>query len=271
MVLLGTSGYSFRDWVGPFYPRGTRPGDMLAYYAQHFPVVELNVTYYRIPEPRVTERMTQVTPDDFLFMVKAPRSYTHDRDLMPHDRAAFESCLEPLRQAGKLAGVLCQFPYGFRRDARAEAHLGRVRDAVDGDVPVFVEFRHLSWNRDEVFAFLEDHELGYCSVDEPDLPGLMPPVARATGPEGYVRLHGRNRDTWWGRGEGDRYDYRYRVDELEEWADKVRAIDARTRRTFVFFNNCHEGQAVEGATLIAELLSIPLGGTQEMFPRRATS
>jgi uncharacterized protein YecE (DUF72 family) len=192
-------------------------------------------------------------------MVKAPKSYTHDPALMAQDVSAFHACLAPLSDAGKLAGVLLQFPFRFRYEASTCAHLARARAAVPADVPVFSEFRHVSWNRDEVFAFLDDHDLGYCAVDEPDLPGLMPPVARVTGPEGYVRLHGRNRDTWWGRSEGDRYDYRYRPHELAEWADKVRAIEARTRRTFVFFNNCHEGQAVEGATLLAELLSIPLG------------
>jgi len=258
MILIGTSGYSFADWVGPFYPPGTKKSDMLAYYSRHFPVSEINATYYRIPPPRTTARMAEITPERFEFIVKAHSSMTHKRDEMKENIRAFTDVLEPLRERGKLAGVLLQFPWGFKRGQVSLDHIVRVRDSLP-DTRLFAEFRHDSWSRDDVFAFLKDNAIGYCAVDEPGLRGLMPPIVRVTSDEGYVRFHGRNRENWWGRGGGDRYDYLYTKDELKEWVDKIRTLAARVRKTFVFFNNCHAGHAVKGARMLAQLMEQDLG------------
>ncbi len=257
MILIGTSGYSFADWVGPFYPPGTRKSDMLAYYARHFPVSEINATYYRVPPPSTTTRMAATTPEGFQFVVKAHRSMTHERDEMGEHLPAFTEVLQPLSDSGKFAGVLLQFPWGFKHGEPSLAHLSRLRDSLP-EMPLFAEFRHASWDRDDVYSFLKDRGIGYCAVDEPDLPGLMPPVVRVTADEGYVRFHGRNRENWWGRG-GDRYDYLYSEAELKEWVEKIRALAARVRKTFVFFNNCHAGHAVKGARMMAQLLGQELG------------
>jgi len=261
-VRLGTSGFSFADWVGPFYPPGTKSGEMLRYYAQEFSVVEVNSTYYRIPPPRTFERMAANTPHDFEFMIKAPKSATHERERFDEEADVFLESIAPLDVAGKMSGVLLQFPMSFRFGRESLDHLDRVR--TRSKHPLFVEFRHESWNRDEVFAFLTDRSIGYCAVDEPRLEGLMPPIVRVTAPWGYVRFHGRNYRTWWARGQGDRYDYTYRRDELIEWRDKIRELVARTERTYVFFNNCHAGQAVAGARLLARLFrEEPEDGTED--------
>jgi len=125
---------------------------------------------------------------------------------------------------------------------------------------VFVEFRHASWERDDVPRWLAASDLGYCTVDEPALAGLVRPHEHVTAADGYVRLHGRNRQNWWGRGDGDRYDYRYREDELREWVTRIRSLARKSRRVWVFFNNCHAGQAVEGAFTMARLLHLDLPG-----------
>ena len=91
-------------------------------------------------------------------------------------------------------------------------------------------------------------------MDEPRLPGLMPPVTMLTAEDAYVRLHGRNADNWWGRGGGDRYDYDYSKAELEEWVRKIADLAQRARSTYVFFNNCHAGHAARNAKLMQELL-----------------
>ncbi len=250
-IRIGTSGFSFRDWVGPFYPERLRPRDMLAYYASQFSAVEINSTYYRIPPPETFARMVDVTGPEFEFMVKAHRSATHDRREMAGTMPQFLESISPLIDAGSLRGVLFQFPWAFRHGKPALEHLARARAAL-GELPMFVEFRHAGWARDDVFAFLERHEIGYCVVDEPDLDGLMPPVVRTTTPVGYLRFHGRNRANWWGGG-GDRYDYAYSRDELAAWTDRIRAMVADTERVYAFFNNCHAGHAVAGARLLAAL------------------
>lgn len=286
-ILIGTSGYSFPDWVGPFYPPGTDRSHMLDYYARQFPAVEVNATYYRIPPPSTLHAMERKTPDGFEFVVKAHHDMTHERSLDPDLYRSFARAIDPLRMAGKLHGVLAQFPYAFRRSRENEALLGAMRERLPAGAPLFVEFRHRSWLDDDLFSWMESRGLGYVSVDEPDLPGLVPPVARATGGVGYVRFHGRNKANWWGpgrtarrapdygplfaadapRGEaapapsappagrpGDRYDYLYSESELREWVDKIREMTAKAKKTFVFFNNCHVGQAATGAKLMRRLL-----------------
>jgi len=252
-IFVGTSGYSFADWVGPFYPRGTRAGDFLAHYARHFDVVEVNSTYYRVPHPRVLEMMERKTPDHFRFVVKVNQAMTHERSLEPALVRDFRAVLEPLKAAGKYDGLLAQFPWGFKRTPGNEAHLDALRESLAGE-PLFVEFRHDSWAAPDVGDWLRTRGLGFCAVDEPALPGLMPPVAMVTGGDAYVRFHGRNAKNWWGRGGGDRYDYDYPAAELKEWVQKVRELAERARRTYLFFNNCHAGQAARNAKLMQDLL-----------------
>lgn len=293
MILIGTSGYSFPDWVGPFYPAGTEKGKMLDFYVKHFPTVEVNATYYRIPPPSTLHAMERKTPEGFQFVVKAHHDMTHKQSLDAELYTTFGRAVDPLRMAGKLNGVLAQFPYAFRRTTENQEFLVEMKKRLP-EAPLFVEFRHASWIKDDLFPWMESEGLGYVSVDEPDLSGLVPPVARVTGAVGYVRLHGRNKVNWWqpnsgmkeyagptastrrirplddfgplfandAAGEagprpwnsGDRYDYLYSEGELKEWVKKIREISTKVKKTFVFFNNCHVGQAATGAKLMRRLL-----------------
>jgi uncharacterized protein YecE (DUF72 family) len=266
-VFVGTSGYSFADWVGPFYPPGTRPGDFLAHYARHFPAVEVNATYYRVPPPAAMAAMERKTPPGFRFLVKVNQTMTHERLLEPALVRDFRAALAPLKEAGKFDGLLAQFPWGFCRTGANESHLARLRQAL-GDDPLFVEFRHDSWAGPDLAEVLRAAGLGFCAVDEPALEGLMPPVTRVTAADAYVRFHGRNARNWWGsrphgadagrdaarRTPGDRYDYDYGTDELREWVEKVRDLANQARRTYLFFNNCHAGQAARSAKRMQQLL-----------------
>jgi uncharacterized protein YecE (DUF72 family) len=258
-VLVGTSGYSFADWVGPFYPSGTRPGDFLSFYARSFDAVEVNSTYYRIPHPRMLEQMEKKTPPGFHFVVKLNQAMTHQGSNDPALYRDFLAALEPLKRADKYDGLLAQFPWGFKRSADNERHLEALR-ALLPEEPLFAEFRHDSWLGPALGPWLERHRIGYCAVDEPQLAGLMPPVTMLTTGDAYVRFHGRNARNWWGGrgardgGSGDRYDYDYSEAELREWVRKIADLAQRARRTYLFFNNCHAGQAARNAKLMQELL-----------------
>jgi len=252
-ILIGTSGYSFADWVGPFYPPGMRSGDFLSHYSRHFPAVEVNSTYYRIPHPRLLEQMEKKTPPGFRFVVKLNRAMTHEQSRDPAPYREFLAALEPLKQAGKYDGLLGQFPWSFRRTLDNRRHLAAMRELL-ADEPLFVEFRHRSWLTPELEPSLREHRIGFCAVDEPALEGLLPPVTALTSEDAYVRFHGRNAQNWWGRGGGDRYDYDYSREELSEWLQKIAALAERARRTYLFFNNCHAGQAARSAKLMQELL-----------------
>ena len=292
MILIGTSGYSFRDWIGPFYPPGIESRQMLDFYVREFSTVEVNSTYYRIPHPATLHAMAKKTPPGFEFVVKAHHDHTHRRvpDVALDD--SFRRAMEPLQEVGKLHGVLAQFPNSFRLNRANVEYLEELRGRLP-DVSLFVEFRHVSWVAEEVYPELQARGLGFVSVDEPDLPGLLPPVARATGDIAYVRFHGRNKVNWYreegsgpdsrarSRGAGAplgplfsgvpiepakekplpagtrqllRYDYMYTEDELKEWVGKIRDLAANTKKTFVFFNNCHAGQAATSAKLMRRML-----------------
>jgi uncharacterized protein YecE (DUF72 family) len=255
-IVVGTSGYSFDDWVGNFYPAGIRKGDMLREYSKHFTVVEVNSTYYRIPHPMVLRRMEEKTPDGFEFVIKANQQFTHKGSKDQSIYRSFIDAIQPIVEAGKFGGIIAQFPWGFKRTPDNESHLRFIRDEF-GEYPLFVEFRNREWITEDMFDDLHATGIGYCSVDEPRLKGLVPPVARVTTDIGYARLHGRNAKNWWGRG-GDRYDYLYSEEELREWVAKITEMARKAKKTFVFFNNCHAGQAARNARLMKELLSLPL-------------
>jgi len=253
-IRVGTSGYSFADWIGPFYPPGTARGAMLPFYDRHFNTVEINATYYRIPPPATLERMGARTSDDFRFMVKLPGDLTHKRETLAQPARAFREAIAPLQEQGKFAGALAQFPYRFRRSTAAEDYLARLRAALPA-LPLFAEFRHASWDRPDLGPRLAELGYGFCSIDEPDLRGLIPQRAELVGDVAYVRLHGRNARDWWGGG-SERYNYLYRREELEEWAGLVRGLAREAQRTYVFFNNCHAGHAVVNARMLEELLDL---------------
>jgi uncharacterized protein YecE (DUF72 family) len=256
-LLIGTSGYSFDDWEGVFYPPKLPKGKRLDFYKDHFTVTEINSTYYRIPHPAVFFHIANKVGDDFEFMVKTHRSFTHDRKELESKGKEFNESIKPLVESGKLKGFMAQFPFSFKYSPENLDYIinGKV---FFKDAPLFVEFRHVSWDRPEVYQALKANDLGVCSVDEPNLPGLFPPKAIATNDVGYIRLHGRNGANWWG-GAGDRYDYLYSEKELNEWKNKIDDLKSKTNKIYLFFNNCHLGQAVRNARMFFDLMQMELG------------
>lgn len=234
---------------------------MLDEYVRHFDVVEINSSYYRVPSAAMFERMERKTPGGFEFVVKLYKGMTHEIDDDPSAYRSFAEAVGTLKDAGKFGGYLAQFPWKFKNEPRARAHLEKLRDGFPDD-PLFVEFRHDSWVVPETFEFLRERALGYCSVDEPNLKGLVPPLVEATIDIGYVRLHGRNARNWWGKGGGDRYDYNYSDEELREWSGKLLSLEEKVKKVYAFFNNCHAGHAARNAELMIEMLGGELGPAQ---------
>jgi uncharacterized protein YecE (DUF72 family) len=255
MVRVGTSGFSYPEWKGPFYPEKLPQQQMLAYYSHHFPAVEINSTYYHIPTARNMAAMVKRAEGRVEFSVKAHQEMTHTRDKYTEALPLFREAIVPLRDAEALGCVLFQFPFSFKATPPNADFLRRIASDLTPD-PVAVEFRHRSWTRDETFALLRDLGVAYCCVDEPRLPNLPPPVVRVTAPIAYVRFHGRNRQKWWTHGETwERYDYLYSEAELIEWAPKIRFLAEATKKCYAFFNNHARGQAVTNAQMLSRLLA----------------
>ncbi|MHB1000257.1 MAG: DUF72 domain-containing protein [Armatimonadota bacterium] len=254
-IRIGTSGFSYDDWKGFFYPEKTRKGDMLAYYAQHFKVVEINSSYYAMPSPITFERMSAKTPDDFEFVIKAHQDITHAPQVSPDSFKSFNNALEPLIAQKKLGCVLAQYPWNFKHTPANIDRINQLRDGFE-DVPVIVEFRNSEWVSESTFKLLRDNNLGFCCVDEPKLKGLMPPLAVATSSIGYLRFHGRNAAKWWQHEEAwQRYDYRYSENELQEWIPMIASLAQVTDKSYVFFNNHYQSKAADNAKQFCDMLS----------------
>jgi uncharacterized protein YecE (DUF72 family) len=255
MIQVGTSGYSFKDWVGTFYPEGTPPNRMLEEYARHFNVVEINTTYYGIPKPSSFQAMAERVPPDFGFYVKVHADVTHKRENPEPSAKALFQAVDPLKERGMLRGYLAQFPYSFKKILPSRDYLVRLADLWAGREPLFVEFRHTGWYKPDVFAFLKAHNLGFVNVDLPVLPKLPGPSAEVTNEIGYARFHGRNAATWWGSEGPLRYDYLYTETELKDWAPRITEMAGKAKRVIIFMNNCHMGQAARNARMLQDMFA----------------
>ncbi len=266
-IRIGTSGYAFPDWKGTVYPAKLPASRYLDYYARDlgFDCVEINATYYRPLHERDYAGMAAAVPADFRFAVKGNRVFTHDlfdprlpQRPTPDEalRAArdFAQTLQPLREAGKLAAVLLQFPVMFTPRPGAFDWLLRLHEAFRGD-RVVIEFRHGDWLTESTFAMLQQRDLGYCVVDEPQLPRLLPLMPRVTAAPAYMRLHGRN-PQWFNAARELRYDYLYSAAELQSLQPAIEGLAAGADEVYVFFNNCHLGKAARNARDLQDLRGI---------------
>lgn len=254
MLYIGTSGFSYQDWIGPFYPENTEKGDMLTLYARQFNTVEINSSYYRIMPAAIFYHLERKVPADFKFVVKANQAMTHVRDKNEAVFQEFESSLQPVLKSNKLGCVLAQFPYSFHYNNDNLDYLLYVKERI-GYTLLIVEFRNNYWVKDLVFEFLKKNEIGFCMVDQPPLKGLIPPITVVTSPPGYIRFHGRNKEKWWQHEHAyQRYDYLYSEQELEEWVPKIKEVIRKTDNQYIFMNNHYKGKATKNALMLMKLL-----------------
>jgi uncharacterized protein YecE (DUF72 family) len=262
---VGTSGFSFDDWSGRAYPPGLAKAKTLEYYERvlGFDTVELNFTYYAMPTPRTLASMVSRTSPDFCFVVRSHKDMTHDiwqdedRRLLKDTSdsfKAFRDGITPLVDAGRLGCVLVQFPVFFYPVPQNFEYLRKIPALMPG-VPVVVEFRNRAWLRPDSYRLLEESGMGYCVVDEPKLPRLVPFEPRRTSGIGYFRFHGRNQN-WFNASREERYNYLYSADELNQFLPSLRSVSAGATTTYTFFNNCHAGAAARNALMMKTMLGL---------------
>jgi uncharacterized protein YecE (DUF72 family) len=252
-VFIGTSGYHYDDWREVFYPKGLPSNKMLDFYTRHFETVEINATYYTIPSIQTFSKMAERTPDNFQFIVKVNQETTHRRKENESALQKLSESMKPLIEAGKFYGYLAQFPYSFKNNEFNRKYLIQTSQILKSS-ELFVEFRNFTWNKPQIAPFLENNNIGYVNVDEPNLKGLLPKQDIVTNKIGYLRFHGRNETSWWDGKGSERYDYDYPEEELNEWLTNISNILRKTFKTYVFFNNHPTGKAVKNATQMIEIL-----------------
>jgi uncharacterized protein YecE (DUF72 family) len=291
-VRIGTCSWADEALSKHWYPKGVPAKERLPYYAQHFSTVEVDSTYYRLPERSMVQGWADRTPDGFVMHVKAFGLMTRHpvrleqlppdmRDGMPVDERGrvdrppreargevfrqFLGALEPLREQRKLGGILFQLPpYVVWKPSSLE-YLEWARDQLGAD-EMLVEPRHRSWFevdiRTELLRWLEDHRMSWVVVDAPKVAAKNVPdtLVAVTTPLTYVRFHGRNAGTWNLRGgsAAERFDYLYDEEELREWVPTLRELSGQAEEAYAFFNNNNQtngvAQAPSGAFLLRKLL-----------------
>lgn len=257
-ILVGTSGYSYNEWIDAgFYPPGTGSSHMLPWYAKKFPATELNYTWYQMPRAQAVERMRQKVPEDFCFAAKLTRTLTHEVDKKKWQGQVdlYRNGIAPLLQTGQLLAVLVQLPPFFTRSKPNRLYLAKLLDALSG-LPVAVEFRHVSWAHDRVFAALEARNVALVSVDEPNLSGLFPALDVVTSKDlFYIRFHGRNASGWRSGNMQKQFDYDYSEQELEKWSKgNISKMAKKAASGIIFFNNHVRGQAPRNAQMLMSQL-----------------
>lgn len=248
-VRIGIAGWSYRDWEGIVYPEGMgKKFDPLTYLADYFDLIEINVTFYRIPQPyNFISWLRRISHNpDFRFTVKLNRIFTHEKEkLTSSDCTQWSKAVYPLLEANRLGAVLAQFPYSFHFTADNRDYLSWLTEKFP-EFPMVIEVRHRTWDRPEASQFLSDIGLGFCNIDQPRVSYSLEPSSYVTSSVGYVRLHGRNVRDWFRKGAGRdaRYNYLYTESEIKEWLLRIKNLEDETRELYVITNNHYRGQAV---------------------------
>lgn len=258
MTRIGPAGWAYKDWCGIVYPDPKPRGlHELTFLAQYFDTVEINVTFYRPLAPKTTATWLERIRNNerFRFTAKLWRGFTHERNASSADEQEFKDGLAPLMEPARLGAVLLQFPWSFRNTPENREYVARLR-ARFPEYPLVLEVRHASWSEPGTLAVLEQLDLGLCNIDQPLFKRSVKPSALATSAIGYVRLHGRNYQSWFTENKhvGERYDYLYPVGELEPWLDRIKTIEHETQDTYVVTNNHYLGKAVVNAIEISSIL-----------------
>jgi len=243
-VFLGTSGWSYKEWEGPFYRNAEK--SKLRAYSQVFNTVEIDSTWYRFPSKGTVMGWLRYSPSDFVFTAKIPKLITHDKMLglkaeVQADLDKFLDIMQPLQLDGKLACLLIQLPpsYSFNPE-----NLESFFQKLQLQFRFAVEFRHLSWIRDETWELLKKYGVVYVCVDEP----LLPPEVHLTADFAYFRWHGRGKKPW--------FDYKYSKEELDAWIPKVEETAKKVKKVFGYFNNHFHGYAPENCLHLIERLGL---------------
>jgi uncharacterized protein YecE (DUF72 family) len=291
-IRIGTCSWADDSLTKHWYPPGLPPKERLAYYAERFSTVEVDSTYYRVPTEQMVRGWAERTPEGFVMHVKAFGLMTRHpvkleqvppdlREGLPVDargrvdrpprelRAGvfreFLGALQPLRDSGKLGGLLFQMPPYVVWKPSSLDYLEWANDQL-GDDRMLFEPRHRSWFaeeiRDELLRWLEERGIAWVVVDAPkvDAGNVPATMVAVTAPVSYVRFHGRNADTWNSRGGGaaQRFDHLYDEGELREWIGPLRELANAAEQSYAFFNNNNQtdgvAQAPAGAQLLRKLL-----------------
>lgn len=256
-IACGIAGWSYPDWEGYVYPRGTR--DKLRYAAGFFDVIEINSTFYRPPDPPTAHAWLRRTHDieGFGFAAKLHREITHEGHVDPEMTRRFQQAFGPMIDEGRLRHLLAQFRYDFNDRPDTRDHLKRIRDAYGGLTNLTLELRHRSWQTPDAIEFLRTLDVSVANLDYPTAHDSFDLRVTGIGDHAYFRLHGRNTKVWFSKSAGrdETYNYLYNPAELSAIAERARSIGALSKSLTLVANNHYRGKEAANALELKAMLS----------------
>ncbi len=273
---IGTAGWSYKDWVPNFYPKQqTKDFDWLQFYAAHFNCVEVNSTYYTYLSPKIVEGWIRKIEEmnDFLFTVKLHQDFTHLRKYDKQKVKAITENLDKLLSAGRLGGILMQFPYSFPFNETTAEYIRQLNELFSS-YNQFVEVRHSSWSDKAAYDFFNALDITFCTIDQPEIGKAIHFEPVITNDKAYLRFHGRNVEAWkkslanYGKEQSyeqqnERYLYCYSAGELTEVIQKIKTIYDKVKDIYIIMNNHPQGNALVNAKEIMQMLEVSV---QKMRP-----
>jgi uncharacterized protein YecE (DUF72 family) len=258
-IRLGTQGWSYADWVGVFYPPNSKPSDYLRFYSQVFDAVELDTTFYSTPRPALVRSWAENTSDDFLFTAKLPQVITHEKHLKDCERE-LDAFVSTMRLLGpKLGALLIQCPPNLH--AEELPALQAFLPLLPRDVPFAIEFRHRSWQRDDVLDLLRQYNVAWCVIDL----YYMPRTPNLTADFTYVRWLGDRRQI----AQFDRIQID-RSEQMAAWATTLRNMAGSVRRIMGFYNNHYAGHSPASVRQMKGLLDLPAVNPPDLWTQQAS-
>ena len=270
-VLVGTAGFSYKDWEGIVYPAGLKKKQHpVQFLARYFDCCEINTSFYGHIRPNTAKEwcdlVAEVNPN-FQFTAKLFRSFTHapGASLQPtsatklnpveEDETKAKEGLDEIAKEKRLGALLIQFPISFKNTDENRDYLEKLIKRFR-EYPLVVEVRHATWDSAEILAQLAAQRVAFCNIDQPQLGGAVAATEYSTAPVAYVRLHGRNYKEWFqSDNRNDRYNYLYTPQQLEPWKEKIERLGAKAEKTFAITNNHYKGKAAVNALELKGMLS----------------
>jgi len=237
-IRIGTSGYHYKDWVGRYYPAGTRSNEMLAHYLRDFDTVELNNTFYQLPNESTFDSWRDSTPRDFLYAVKGSRFITHMIKLKDAERGLINFMPRTERLGPKLGPILWQLPPGWKVNVE---RLEEFLSLLPPQHRYTFELRNETWMTDAVLEVLQKYNAAFCIYE---LAGYQSPL-EITADWTYIRLHGPT---------AFKYQGSYSDAQLTEWAQRIRTWSRKMKAVYVYFDNDDSAYAVDNALTLKRFL-----------------
>ena len=269
-ILVGTAGFSYKDWEGIVYPAGLKKKQHpLQFLAQYFDCCEINTSFYGHIQPKTGKQwcdlVTGVNPA-FEFTAKLFRGFTHapgavlqstsaaTLNALPEGEIKAKEGLDSIAAYKKLGALLIQFPISFKNTDENRNYLQSLIEKFR-EYPLVVEVRHATWDNPEILSHFTAKSVAFCNIDQPWLGRAVRATEHATAPIAYVRLHGRNYKEWFqSDNRDDRYNYLYTPKQLEPWKEKIERLGKKAEKTFAVTNNHYKGKAAVNALELKQML-----------------